>query len=78
MRNAERRLYAHDCTECIYLGAYRAHDLYYCVRALPTVIARFGPDGPEYVSGLGLAALDPILAEAKRRVGELGHGRRAV
>lgn len=28
------------------------------------MIARFGDDGPEYVSGMALAAHDPILAHA--------------
>jgi hypothetical protein len=57
--------YRHDCRECRYLGAYRAHDLYSCLHGgRPTVLARFGDAGPDYVSGLALAGLDPILAHA--------------
>jgi hypothetical protein len=64
-----RTIYRHDCNRCRYLGAFRAHDLYYCTAqekhlGMPTVIARFGNDGPDYVSGLAIAPLDPILARA--------------
>lgn len=69
-----RPSYAHDCTECIYLGSHRAHDLYYCVRLRPTVLARYGSNAPDYVSGLEVAKVDPILAEAVRRAGQLGRG----
>lgn len=46
-------------------------DLYYCPeqRPYPTVIARYGPDGPQYKSGLlfGQFELDPDLTEAYKR-----------
>lgn len=43
--------YKHDCDDCIELGQANGHDLYYCPqRALdrPTLIARFGDNGPDY------------------------------
>lgn len=44
--------YAHDCTACVSLGALGDYDLYRCSQSgLPTVVARFGDDGPEYLSG---------------------------
>lgn len=46
--------FQHDCTACIFLGHFEDHDLYYCDRE-PTVIARFGDDGPQYGSGLAFA-----------------------
>jgi len=39
---------------------------------MPTVIARYGDGGPDYVSGLALEPLDPILAHALYIV-ETGH-----
>lgn len=61
--------YAHDCGFCRYLGHYRAHDLYFCKAqeahyGMATVLARWGNDGPEYISGLAIAPLDPILCHA--------------
>ena len=51
-----------------FLGSFDGHDLYFDPQVgIPTVIARFGPAGPDYKSGLPLAAVDGHLAEAKRR-----------
>lgn len=38
------------------------------------MIARFGPDGPDYKSGMGAAtrSADPHLVEARRRAVERG------
>lgn len=51
-------------------------DLYYCpeARPFPTVIARYGPDGPDYKSGMlfGMFDLDPDLKEAYRRATSYG------
>ncbi len=58
--------YEHDCDQCKPLGVLDEFDLYFCQQlGVPTVIARFGPDG-EYLSGLG-AATDGPLKEAKTR-----------
>jgi hypothetical protein len=69
--NAERTKpsFRHDCTACTYLGAHDGQDLYHCLQmgALPTVIRRFSSEGPDYVSGMALADIDPVLAEARRR-----------
>lgn len=46
--------YDHDCDICWYLGRYRKWDLYVCPLR-PTVIARFGNDGPDYASSLAFA-----------------------
>jgi hypothetical protein len=55
-------VYRHDCDSCLYLGHFEEHDLYYCgcpaqsPHRLPTVIARWGGEGPEYyASGLEIA-----------------------
>lgn len=48
--------YTHDCDSCTCLGQLGNHDLYYCDQSgRPTVIARWGDDGPQYVSGTELA-----------------------
>lgn len=57
----------HDCDKCISLGEHNEYDLYYCEQGgLPTVIARFGPEG-EYKSGMCFILVDPDLKEAARR-----------
>jgi len=50
--------YEHKCPTCIYLGEYedkgKEYDLYCCPPAhgkLHTLVARYGNDGPEYLSG---------------------------
>lgn len=47
--------YTHDCDKCQFLGIAHDHDLYVCgARVIPgmgpSVIARFGNEGPEYLS----------------------------
>ena len=73
----EKPLYTHDSECCIYLGQFDASheagwgmvDLYVCPTQVfgPTVIARFGNDGPEYGSGLTFARTSRKYAEAVRR-----------
>ena len=49
--------YTHDCSACIFLGAYNEYDLYFCYQGgNKTVIARYGLNGTDYHSGLMLAA----------------------
>ena len=64
--------FTHDCEVCKFLGHQGGHDLYYCERE-PTVVARYGSDGPEYTSGLRLADLVPILALARYLAIERGY-----
>ena len=62
-------IYKHDCDVCIYLGSYQLildYDLYLC-QASKTVIARWGSEGPQYVSGLALITHDSVIAVAARR-----------
>lgn len=48
-------------------GESQEHDLYFDPQiGIPTVIARFGNEGQDYVSSLALADMNPCLAEAKR------------
>lgn len=49
----------HDCKSCTFLGTLHEGrdwwDFYYCGQLegiQPTLIARFGDDGPEYISGI--------------------------
>ena len=52
---------------------WAAWDLYFCPQhGLPTVIARFGHAGPDYVSGLAAADAIPVLGEARRRAQRKG------
>jgi type VI secretion system protein ImpL len=63
-------MFEHDCDLCTFLGECRGHDLYFCDKCFtagPTLIARYGSEGKQYTSGLELAAVDPLLAEARRR-----------
>jgi len=58
-----------------FLGSFDGHDLYFDSQiGIPTVIARFGPEGPDYKSGMEFAArgLDPHLVEARLRALDRG------
>lgn len=68
--------FAHDCTACVFLGTNtlpdsevawypRVADLYFCNQGgfLPTVIARYSDDGPDYSSGLAFRS-NPHLRRA--------------
>jgi len=63
--------FLHNCDVCVFLGHLEGNDLYFCPKE-PTVLARYGDDGPEYTSGISLAELDPRLAEAFRRADKKG------
>ena len=78
-------LFEHDCDGCVFLGsmhrAGRARvDLYVCnfdktpdgKQRWPTVIARFGNDGPDYSSGMPFVGQVPELTEAFARAVERG------
>lgn len=64
--------YEHDCHQCTDLGEHEGHDLYHCMQGgnLATVLARYGNEGSEYMSGLGLS-LAPLV-EAEQRATERG------
>lgn len=68
-------LYKHHCANCTYLGDWeykgQRHDLYHCPQlGIPTVIARYGDEGPAYTSGM--SSPYPALVEARRRAIERG------
>lgn len=63
-------LYEHDCPVCIFLGTFRAHDLYLCVNEPVTVLARWSSDGPDYLSGMCFVPDDLLLREACARAVE--------
>lgn len=46
--------FEHDCESCTFLAHVSGHDLYYCpqMEKMPTIIARYGSDGPDYMSGM--------------------------
>ena len=45
--------FEHDCDACVFIGHYAGHDIYRCPQGgiVPTIVARFGDDGPDYHSG---------------------------
>jgi len=57
----------HDCEECVYLGQFtftydsgrERFDAYYCeiIPEFPTVIARYGNEGHQCLSGLGFSGV---------------------
>ena len=59
-------IFKHDCNQCVFLANFidtqNKYDLYFCKQGgiLPTVIARYGNDGPEYTSGLNIP-LRPLI-----------------
>jgi hypothetical protein len=72
MEGKTMKTFRHDCNNCIYLGQYKdlenpqsneytIYDLYACTPdgiKVKTVIARYGDDGPDYISG-------PIIVGSK-------------
>jgi hypothetical protein len=72
--------YPHDCKRCTSLGTFETggveYDLYFCNNGSwesPTVIARYGSEPNEYMSGLGHTepALKEALVRAVRFIEEL-------
>jgi hypothetical protein len=73
------KTFTHDCNKCTFLGNFTdyshlnegAFDLYYCMQfgTIPTVIARYGNEGSEYLSGLGFS--HPALKEAEKRASKI-------
>lgn len=63
--------YQHDCSRCLYLGQFEEYDLYYCEQVIggQTVLARYGNEGSEYLSGIH-STLEP-LQEAQIRALDL-------
>ena len=74
--------YTHDCEACISLGTYEVskgdyegkYDLYYCPADIfgPTIVVRYGNEGPEYYSFIGRKTSNPAMIEALKRVDEKG------
>jgi hypothetical protein len=73
--NEEKPYYTHDCNKCVFLGGWRGkqtaedrglqnYDLYVCG---DNVVARYGDDGPEYISGMEFVGMVYPLTEAKKR-----------
>jgi len=60
--------FSHDCKACTPLGQFEEYDLYHCMQggSMPTVLARYGNEGPEYVSGLFSVSEGPLF-EAQNR-----------
>jgi len=69
--------YQHDCDSCQYLGKYYGKDLYACIKnnKIETIIARYGNEGSQYVSGLifALKKSIPALEEALARALSKGY-----
>ena len=42
----------HDCDQCVYLAHIDDYDVYHCKKLgiMPTIIARYGDNGPQYAS----------------------------
>jgi len=67
MDNKEPKpIYEHDCPVCHFLCTFKGHDLYYCEEGnpVPTVIARYGSKGHEYMSGMAAKDASPYLQKA--------------
>ena len=61
------------CPNCVFLGTYKNHDLYFCPQSgRPTVIARYSNEDGDYLSGMVFANSVDELREAKKRAIEKG------
>ena len=62
-------IYKHDCDVCTYLGSFQldvVYDLYLCKES-KTIVARWGSEGHQYDSGLGIIPHDFVMGVAARR-----------
>ncbi len=61
--------FKHDCEHCKPLGEFGEADLYFCDTPWigVTVVARYGDEESDYVSGMELAKYQTDLKEAKKR-----------
>ena len=56
------------CENCTFLGTAADHDMYFCPQhGIPTVIARYGPDG-DYESGMTFSYGESPLLTAAREI----------
>ncbi len=66
------KTFTHDCESCVYLGNHTEggslYDLYHCGQGNwnPTVIARWGNEGYQYLSGLGMNHTGPLVEAMNR------------
>lgn len=66
--------YKHKCYHCKFLGQYteedQIYDLYYCPQlGHPTVVARYGDNEEDYISGLNFT-LKPLVEAESRAIKE--------
>lgn len=73
-QQSEDPQFTHDCDQCTFLGRHKEFDLYHCLQGgkMPTVLARWSSNGPDYKSGLPFIVRDPDMAEAWRRADARG------
>ncbi len=66
--------YVHDCDHCTNLGHFEEYDLYFCLELgrYPALIARYGNDGPEYLSARLNHEYLPVFFEARQRAKNKG------
>ena len=79
---ADNPRYEHDCAKCVFLGTVErtsrgnsaeVFDLYFCDGFIPTIIARYGDDGCEYMSGMCFGYHEELpLWDARERAMERG------
>jgi hypothetical protein len=67
-KSNEKPQFKHDCSNCTFLGRHRddyEYDLYHCMQggSLPTVIARYGDYGPDYLSGIEFGHAEVLIGE---------------
>lgn len=77
--------FTHDCVQCVFLDNFKhdgaeEYDLYVCKQfddgSCPTVIARYGNEPGDYLSGLGDSAIFNkayVLHEAFKRAYQQGY-----
>ena len=75
-------LFRHGSDCCVFVGTTQcsglknkshSYDLYVCNNGpIPTVIARYGDKGDEYISGIPFVGMSEPLTEAFKRAQDLG------
>jgi hypothetical protein len=75
--NKMKPRYIHDCDKAKFLGCFEEYDLYFCdhweSKIMHTVVARYGNNPPDYMSGMFSIPFCEPLQVAYAKAVELGY-----
>ena len=79
--DCSHRRFTHDCSRCKFIGHFCGHDVYTCSDQIdspvlgPTILARYGNDGPDYASQPIRLFQESFTGNGKVQIGMAGDGK---